>query len=253
MLYLDYVAYHNKLVRVSLQEKLLLGGGCLLLALFFPQPQVLSAIILLMHMVMLGAGVPARFLLRLWLAPLGFILLSLVSLVLDWGSQPLNDQASIKIAHYSVWLAPHGLSAASKLFMRCTAGTSCLFMIATTTPVVHIATFMARLRWLHGIMEIVLLTYRFIFILLETAGRMLDAQQSRLGYANHRQSIQSFAALIANLGGKSIGRANQLSIALQARNYQGRLFACLPAQAPKCWRVALIIGLLAGIFFITRL
>ncbi|GBG58328.1 cobalt ECF transporter T component CbiQ [Sporomusaceae bacterium FL31] len=253
MLYLDYVAYNNKLVRVSIQEKLLLGGGCLLLALFFPQPQVLSAIILLMHMIMLGAGVPVRFLLHLWLAPLGFVLLSLVSIVLDWGSQPWADQANIKIAHYYIWLAPHGLSVASKLFMRCAAGTSCLFMIATTTPIVHIAAFMARLRWLHSSMEIVLLTYRFIFILLETAGRMLDAQQSRLGYANRRQSLQSFAALTANLGGKSLNRASQLSIALQARNYQGRLFAYLPSQVPKWWRVVLIIGLLAGIFFITRL
>lgn len=251
-MYLDYIAYHNKLVQVSIQEKLLLGGGCLLLALVFPQVQVLSAIILLMHLVMIGAGVPARFLLQLWLVPLGFLLFSLGSLVFDWGSQPWGGQG-FKIGNYYIWLAPQGLSSAWNLLMRCAAGTSCLFMIATTTPVVHIATFMARLRWLHGIMDIVLLTYRFIFILLETAGRMLAAQQARLGYANHRQSIQSFAVLIANLGGKSIGRANQLSIALQARNYQGELFACLPAQVPKWWRVALIIVLLAGILLITRL
>ena len=253
MLYLDYVAYNNRLVRVSLQEKLLLGGGCLLVALFFPQPRILGTIILLMNMIMLGAGVSARFLLRLWLAPLGFILLSLVSVVLDWGSLPWNDQASIRIADYYIWLAPDGMSAASNLFMRCAAGTSCLFMIATTTPVVHIAIFMARLRWLHSMMEIVLLTYRFIFILLETAGKMLDAQQSRLGYAKRRQSLRSFAALTANLGGKSIGRANQLGIALEARNYQGRLFAYMPVQVPKWWRIVLIMGVLAGILFITRL
>lgn len=251
-MYLDYIAYHNKLVQVSIQEKLLLGGGCLLLALFFSQSQVLSAVILLMHMVMLGAGVPARFLVQLWLAPLGFLLFSMGSLVLDCGSQPWGDQ-SIKIANYYVWLAPHGLSSAWNLLMRCAAGTSCLFMIATTTPVVHIAAFIARLRCLHSIMEIVLLTYRFIFILLETAGSMLDAQQSRLGYANHRQSLQSYAALTANLGVKSLGRANQLSVALQARNYQGLLFSYLPVQIPKWWRVALIIGLLAGILLITRL
>lgn len=250
-MYLDYIAYHNKIAQVSIQEKLSLGGGCLLLALVFPQAQVLSAVILMMHLVMLGAGVPARFLLQLWLAPLGFLLLSLGSLILDWGSQPWGDQ-SFKIANYYIWLAPHGLSSAWNLLLRGAAGTSCLFMIATTTPVAHIAAFMARLRWLRSIMEIVLLTYRFIFVLLETAGSMLAAQQARLGYANHRQAFRSYSALTANLGEKSLSRASQLSVALQARNYQGLLFAYLPVQVPKWWRIVLIIVLLAAVFLITR-
>lgn len=43
------------------------------------------------------------------------------------------------------------------------------------------------------------LTYRFIFVLLDTYGRMYDAAAARLGWRDFRTSCRSFGGTAANL------------------------------------------------------
>lgn len=247
MLYLDYLAYTNALSRVSVFEKALLGGGGLVLTLFFPQPTLLTAVIIVMHVVMLIARAPFGYLVRLWLAPLAFLLLSMVTVMVSVLREPFPALVLIQAGPFYLGVTAQGLETALALFLRSTAAVSCMFMLAITTPVAYLVCYLSRVPGLRDIADIALLTYRFIFVFLAAAGQIWTAQHSRLGYAGGRRTLRSLSLLAANLGRKAALSARELYIALQARNYTNRLVYQLPRQKVRPLRLLVIILLLAGL------
>lgn len=247
MLYLDYLAYNNALKTVSIGEKLLLGGGGLLLALSIPRPATLLAVIFMMHGVMLYARVPPAYLLRLWLAPLAFLLTGAASIVISLSTVPFAALAVIQVGSWYVGVTAEGIAMAQVVLLRSTAAVSCLLMIATTTPVAYVTAYLSRFPVIGSVAEIAALTYRFIFVFLAAAGQIYTAQQSRLGYADTRRSLHSLALLTANVGRKTFLGARDLTIALSARNYQNRLSYHCPPQTVKPLRLALISAVLAAL------
>lgn len=247
MLYLDYLAYNNALNKVSIGEKLLLGGGSLALALALPRPAVLVAVVVAMHAVMALARIPAGYVLRLWLAPCAFLAAGLAGVAVSFAAAPFAALASVKAGGFYFGVTASGLAAAGELLLRSVAAVSCLLMLATTTPAAYMAVWFARFPGLRPVSEIALLTYRFIFVFLAAAGQIYTAQQSRLGYAGPRRSLNSLALLAANVGRKAFLTANDLGNALTARNYQGRLTHYYPPQAASPARLAAIASLLAAL------
>lgn len=247
MLYLDYLAYNNALTKVSIGEKLLLGGGLLALALVLPRPAVLVAVVVAMHAVMALARIPMRYVLRLWLAPCAFLAAGLAGVAVSVAAAPFAALASVEAGGLYFGVTEAGLAAAGKLLLRSLAAVSCLLMLATTTPVAYMAAWFARFPGLRPVSEIALLAYRFIFVFLSAAGQIYTAQQSRLGYAGPRRSLNSLALLAANVGRKAFLTANDLGNALAARNYQGRLTHYYPPQPVSPYRLAAILSLLAAL------
>jgi cobalt/nickel transport system permease protein len=245
MLYLDYLAYNNAFSKVSIGEKLLLGGGSLVLALALPRPAALAAVFVAMHAVMLAAHIPAGYIARLWLAPGAFLAAGLAGATVSVAGGPFAAVASFQAGGVYVGVTAAGLATAGELLLRSLAAVSCLLMLATTTPAAYATAWLARFPGLRGVSEIALLTYRFIFVFLAAAGQIYTAQQSRLGYAGPRRSLNSLALLAASVGRKAFLTANELGVALAARNYQGRLTHYYPPQTASPARLAAIICLLA--------
>jgi cobalt/nickel transport system permease protein len=249
MLYLDYLAYNNALKNVSVGEKLLLGGGGLLLAIILPRPAVLFAVLLAMHAVMLAARIPPSYIARLWLAPVAFLAAGVAGVAVSLAAHPFPALASLQAGPLFLGITAAGLAAAGDLALRSLAAVSCLLMLATTTPAAHLASWLARLPGLRPVAEIALLTYRFIFVFLAAAANIYTAQQSRLGYADNRRSLRSLGLLAASVGRKAFLTARDLNIALTARGYQGRLSyhqPTGPANPARLAAIALILAILAA-------
>lgn len=247
MLYLDYLAYNNTLKHVSIGEKLLLGGGGLALALILPRPVTLFAIIIIMHTVILYAGVPLGYIRRLWMGPLAFLLAGLASVMVSINTTPFAALAIIQLGPFYFGVTAEGLITAQTLLLRSSAAVSCLLMIATTTPVAYVTTYLSRFPIMNTIAEIASLTYRFIFVFLAAAGQIYTAQQSRLGYVDTRRSLKSLALLAANVGRKTFLSARELFIALSARNYRDRLSYYYPRQTVSPVRLVAIVITLVGL------
>lgn len=249
MLYLDYLAYNNAIKHISIGEKLLLGGGGLVLAMALPRPAVFIAVTVLMHGVMLYARIPPGYILRLWLMPLAFLAAGLAGVVVSVAVAPFDAVAAFEAGPYYVGVTATGLSAAGTLLMRSLAAVSCLFMLATTTPAAYLAGYLSRFPALRDVCEVALLAYRFIFVFLAAAGQIYTAQQSRLGYADSRRSLRSIAFLAGNVGQKAFLMARDINNSLMARNYGSRLGGRYPPQPMHPLRTAAIIAVLAAIAF----
>lgn len=164
--------------------------------------------------IMLGpARVRPGLLVRCLLAPLVFIVVGAVTVLVtvSWDGGP------------RIGLAPQMLPTVGTLLVRGTAGALAMFLLATTTPMVDLFAAMRRARIPDPLIEVASLVYRLVFVLLESAGAIREAQDSRLGYASRAAAYRSMSALVAAVLVRAWTRARRLEDGLAGRGYTDSL------------------------------
>lgn len=225
---LDRAASQNRWRHRALEEKALIGFGFLTLALILPPwPGAVLVTLAILGFSFLGARVPVR----LWLAtaalPLGFLIAGTLMLL-------------VKVGPAGVAFAPEGLVLAAELVARTMAATFCLMFIAMTTPMTDLFGGLRRLRVPPELVELALLTYRFVFLIADEAAAMTAAQRARLGHSSRRRWLRSTAMVIANLLPRALARARRMETGLAARGWKGEM-RVLKAQVPVCGRMLALV------------
>ena len=244
MLYLDYLSYHNRFVHISILEKLAVGLGGLLLAVSSGTPVMNLAVFLFMSAILWRAGMNFGYWLRLWGTLLPFLLTAVLTILFSFSWQPFDALWQMRLGPVHVGITAAGRSAMESALLRSVAAASCLLMLAGTTPVSYLAAWASQLRVLRPVLEVALLAYRFIFVILHTAGQIYTAQQSWLGYSTLSRSLRSIGILAANLGRKSFLTARDLFIGLSSRNYTDRLVFRYPPQQVAPLRLSVIFAVI---------
>lgn len=246
MLFLDYLAYHNRLATVSLLEKTVLGIGGLCLAVSTGNAWVHGGLYAFMSLLLIWAGMPFSYWLRLWGALLPFMVVSILTILVSFSAEPFSALGVVKIDAYYVGVPAENLRQAEGALLRSAASVACLLFLAGTTPLAHVAAWGSKFAVLRPVLEVSLLAYRFIFVVMHTAGQIYTAQQSRLGYSDLRRSFRSIGSLAANVGRKSFVTARDLFIGLASRNYEDRLVFRYPRQQVQPLRLLMIVAGLVG-------
>lgn len=227
---LDRAASLNRWRQRALAEKALIGFGFLALALLLPPwPGALLVSLAICAFTFFGARVP----LRLWLTtaalPLGFLATGALMLVVEIGAG-------------GVALAPGGLVPAAELAGRAMAATFCLMFLAMTTPMADLFGGLRRMRVPGELVELALLTYRFVFLIADEAAAMTAAQRARLGHSSRRLWLRSTAMVIASLLPRALARARRMETGLAARGWHGEM-RVLSTRLPACGRrLALVVA-----------
>jgi len=242
MLYLDYLSYHNRFSHLSILEKLAVGLGALLLSVSSGSPAVNLAVFLFMSAILWRAGMPFGYWLRLWGTLLPFLLIAVATIMFSFSLEPFPAIWRINMGSVYVGITTTGLQATEAALLRSVAASACLLMLAGTTPISYLVAWVSQVAFLRPVLEVALLAYRFIFVILHTAGQIYTAQQSRLGYSNLPRSLRSIGILAANLGRKSFITARDLFIGLSSRNYTERLVFRYPPQRVAPIRFTLIVA-----------
>lgn len=217
---IDRIAQTNRWRRRSLLEKSLLALGLLALALALPVGVGTVAVLVAAGgAAILGAGVSPRGFGLALLAPLGFALTGAATLL-------------VAVDGTGVHFAPGGVVEAGALVLRSTAAVSALLLLALTTPATDLVAGLSRLGVPRDIVEVALLTYRFLLLLADTALAMDAAQAARLGHDGWRRRIRSAGLVAANLLPRAMDRANRLETALAARGWEGGDLAVLSPSRP---------------------
>jgi len=160
MSHIDTSANLNRWRRKSLAEKALLALGLLLIAVAVPSwVSALLVVVLMTGATLLGARVVPSVWFKAVTAPLGFLAIGLVTLV-------------IQVHGWHVTLAPNGFELAGRLGARALAGLTCLLFLALTTPAADLVAGLRRIGLPPEIAEMALLMYRFLFLLTNTAEAM---------------------------------------------------------------------------------
>lgn len=219
---LDDWAQCNALRDTNTRLKLLLGLGAILISVssVTPLAPLFVAVTMSLITVML-AKIPGRFYSRLLLLPLSFAMLSAGVVAFMHGS----GQTLFALDTFGLQLSirEEGANLALLLMARTFGGMSSLFFIALTTPMIEIFAVLKSLRIPESVLELSMMIYRYIFVFLDQAAMIHNAQVMRLGDVGTRNSLNSFAMLSSVLFLRSWEQGERLIVAMDARCYNGML------------------------------
>jgi len=225
---IEAAAYSSSWRQVAPGAKAMFALAGVVAAFLAHSPGVALGVAALMSLVTLtGARVAPGLYLRVLLPPLGFLLLSSLSLLISLNG---DGQGGLN------WrLAPEALPRIAELSARSLAALSALLFLVLSTPLSDLIQLLRTLKIPEVLLDLMVLCYRMIFVFSEALRDTLTAQQARLGYQSARHSLRSLGLLTANLALQVWLRASHLHQAAMARNGEGPL-RFLPRNYPAAAR-----------------
>lgn len=177
---------------------------------------------------------------RVWLVVLGFTgLIALPALFVTLG-RPIAAVGSLAITE-------QGLRTAALLILRVETAVTLTTLLVLCTPWAHVLKALRALRLPKEAIVMLAMTYRYVFLLVETAGQMFESRRSRtVGVLKPGDQRHMAARTAGVLLSKSLALSNDVYVAMQSRGFRGEV------QVLSEWRltlwdfIALLMFLLAG-------
>ncbi|MDQ0216927.1 cobalt ECF transporter T component CbiQ [Peribacillus cavernae] len=224
MLLIDKYAYFNRLKNAHPLEKMILALSLLLFSLAVKDVFVsLITFTLMSAFIIFGAKIPISYYLKLLLLPGFFLLSGTFTILFSFSSNNTsipNVWLSWNVGSWQIFISEDSIKTVISLIVVVLSSISCLYFLTLTTPITAILHVLRKLKLPSLLIDLVELTYRFIFIFLETAMDIYQSQSSRLGYSTMRRGIRSLGMLISALFLGVFQRSKQLTMAMNARGYQ---------------------------------
>lgn len=134
-----------------------------------------------------------------------------------------NELFSLNIAGFVISGYRDGLIEGLLIASRIAGAVSIIILFEFATPFTEI---MAGLSWLRipkTFVEILVFAHRYIFILIEDAMVIYNAQKNRLGYSSIKRGVSSFGILTGSLTLKAFEHSQNITTAMLQRGYDGNL------------------------------
>jgi cobalt/nickel transport system permease protein len=239
---IDHHAWTNRWRNWHPVEKGLPAISLLMLTLVLP-PLTTAPLVLASAMLttVYGAGIPWKTFLSVLAAPATFLLAGIPFLAISVDFS----------AGFNLTFSPEGLQLALATVIRALAAMSCLAFLILTTPLTDGVLLLRRIGVPAGIIELIQLVYRLIFVFAERALTGRQAQAGRLGYSRLDRSVRSLGWLAGNLFQRALEQARRLEIGLMARGYTGELRVLSPQWELSWIRIAVGTGVVGMIGLIS--
>lgn len=139
--------------------------------------------------------------------------------ILGTEGDPLIWEGNILWIH--AYMTTESFNRAWLFFFKAIGGVTLMLAFATSTPIPHLAHALSKLRIPVEISEIVVLIYRFSFLLLEKMEVMWEAAKCRLGFNGFMRSLRTSAGILSSVFISSLETADRSQSILECRNYNG--------------------------------
>ncbi len=238
--HLSDIAFTNAWRHRNPWEKVLFGGGLLLVTFFVaPFPWCVAIALLVTLAATAGAKIPVSSWLGVLCVPVSFAILTALGILV---------QIDHSAGGFSLAMNWGGLPLAVGLLLRSVAAMSCLAFIGWTTPLMEMIPVFQRLGIPAVLIDLALMIYRFLFVTATTLVEMRRAQAWRLGRADYRSRMRALSMLASGLFLRCVQRARRLEDGIESRGYQGRLWVLAPRRAASPGVIAGILAIQAGLF-----
>lgn len=230
----DQYAYSNRIRQIDPAPKVGLALTVLALCLALNEPQVgLLAVGWMYLLATRLAGLPPRVFGRVLLAEATFLVLATVGVVISLSLSDPRPPAVWAWHAGPVWIStsPAWLYQGGLLVARALGAASAMNFLALTTPLVDMLELFRRWHVPPVLVDIMVVVYRFIFVLLDSLDTMYKAMESRLGYhAGYMRTMNNAALLGSRLFIDAFQRSQRLQVALASRGYDGGDLRVLPTR-----------------------
>lgn len=208
----------NFLTRIDARIKMIFVFGAIIITLFSRTPHLSIIIAFLSLGFLISVRIPPKIILLRLLAPLTIAIVILCIQMFFYGTTPL-----FKLIVFGFHLAGYkeGLFRGLLIAGRVTGCISLIIFLSMTTPVNTLLRAASWFRISKTWIEIALITYRYVFVLIEDAITIRDAQKVRLGYSNLSRSVRSLAELTGSVFIRAYDQSISTYEAMQLRGYSG--------------------------------
>lgn len=222
MYQIDQSTNTNRLAATRAEHKVVAALIMLVACLMFDRISTSLVVLIVVGGLVMGvARVNVRLWVRITSAELFFLLLSVGSVVIVISPAALPQGVGMGFGGNWIGMTPESTQTAARMITRTLAAVSCLSLIALTTPLHDLVLLSRRLRLPALLIDLVLLTYRFLWVTTVMLEQMQAAQAARLGNATWRTALRSAGITAARLFIRSYQRIGRLSDAWAARNFEG--------------------------------
>ncbi len=159
---------------------------------------------------------------------------------------------SIKVFNTTITGYKDGLMEGLQIGCRILGAVSVLTVLGFSTSFTEIIAALSWFRVPKGFIEISLLAYRYIFVLIEDAMVIYNAQRNRLGYSSIRRGLNSFSTLTGSLILKAFEQSQNITASMTQRGYDGS-FSILRHKPFKRSEVALSVLIIIAIAMVWKI
>lgn len=233
--YTSRLRYHNECVKLIFTILAILA--CVI------SRSMLAAIVTLLMTAILTVAIgriPLCYYIKLMLMPLAFLCLSTIAIIVNISAVPLSD-FSIPFFSGYITISADSSMFALQLIITALASVSCLYFLSLNTPMTYILNALRTFHCPSLIIELMLLIYRFIFILLNISHTLHLSQISRLGNKDFRTSCKCTGQLMAILFVRAFKKSSILYDSMESRCYNGSIHVLSESHPVKRSDLVLLI------------
>lgn len=215
---------NNVFTRIDARIKVVLTMVTLGAVIGFSGYRLSVTVLVVALAAMLAIKIPARLILARTVPPIILGMFFFIIMVFFRGQQPLF---TIQLLSFQLVGYSEGFYMGLTILSRIAASVSMLLFLSATTPIQALGYALYWLKVPKVIVEILLLTYRYIFVLWDEGTRIREAQALRLGYPSPRSLagwklvIRSTCTLMGMVFIRAYDRAESTFSAMQTRAYNG--------------------------------
>lgn len=240
MLLIDKLSYQSKLRYVNASEKLVYALLTLVLCVLSRSVKVAVLVFAVNGVLTVGkGGIPLFRYIKLLMIPLAFLAAGTAAVMINVSRTPM-DAFALPAGEWYITGSCEGIRRGLRLCVTALSAVSSLYFLSLNTVMTDILCACRKLHFPSLLTELMLLIYRFIFVLFETASSITVSQQSRLGNRSFKTRIRSFGKLGSSLFILALKRSGALYDAMESRCYDGSIRVLSREQPVKAGEIAVI-------------
>ena len=223
MIIIDKLCYRSKLRYVSAAEKLLYAVSSLMICVLTRSYAAALIVFIANGILTVGKGkIPLSCYVRLLMIPIVFLIVGTGAVFLNLSKVPM-DAFAVPVGEIYITASRESAFWAVNLCITALAAVTCLYFLSLNTTMTDILGALRKMHMPRLLIELMMLIYRFVFILLHTASAIMTAQEARLGNRDYRTQLRAFGKMLTALFFISLRKANALYDAMEARGYDGTI------------------------------
>lgn len=223
MLEIDKCAYTNNLRDANPIVKL--GVTFIALAISIGTNSIsihLLLMLLISILVIFLAKVDIKLYIKCLKIPIYFLVIGTILNLVNISFENQGFLFNIKVFGLYIGTTRFSIENSIYILLRAMSSVISIYFLILTTPFNQLIIILKKLHIPDTLVELMVLTYRFIFIFIEEIKDIYKSQELKFGYINLKNSYNSTALLIKVLFFRMMKKYEEMSITLDIKLYDGK-------------------------------
>lgn len=223
MLEIDKCAYTNSLRNFNPMYKLMISFIALIVSIITNNINLhLIIMIIISIMIIFWAKVDIKLYIKCLKIPIYFLFIGTILNLISISFENTGFLLNIKIFGIYIGTTEFSIDNSIHILLRALSCIISIYFLILTTPFNQLIIILKKMYIPDVLIELMILTYRFIFLFLEEIKDIYKSQQLKFGYNNLKNSYNSTSLLIKVLFFRMMKKYEEMSVTLDIKLYDGK-------------------------------